>query len=290
MVDAAESEEKTEEADATADEGAEETKEDDPEEEVIGDDDDEELPELSKPILDAIGDNAEAKAAWDRHWKGVKKREKQFQEREAALATDEKGFQAYQSYGAAFADPEKAPAAFKHLKESLEKAYGYSLDTTEPIPAEDGTFQYDGKTFYSEGEVLLYQELQSLKNQKSETKEDPELEEIKAEVRARKESDAQKAWVKTHASSLIAKVSAKTGGWGITEEQILQVRKAEPDLLDKSPVEAMKRNFPDAYADWKAGQSKPKVKDMIDGGDAKGFTIPDDPLEFTAKHALMMEA
>lgn len=283
--------EETEESKAvTADEDKTEDKTEDTEEEEESERDDndggEDLPSLSDTLLKAIGDNAEAKEAWERHWKGVQKRDKQLAEREEALKANEDGYKTFQNveavlYGSTLEQAEKALEA---IAESVRRHHGKK---DEPESKDDGTFEYDGKTFYSQTELDLYQEIQELKA-KSATVEDPEIEEIKAERRQAKEQAALDSWVNSNHKSLIAKVAAKTGGWGVTKEQIAAVAKTDKKALDSDPVKALKREYPDEYAKFVAsGARKFEIKDMIDNSEAKGFKIPENPEDYTAAHALM---
>jgi hypothetical protein len=287
------SEESEETPAATADEGdTEETTESNDETEAseLPDNEEEEdeatLPDLDTVILEAIGDNPDAVKRWNEQWKGLQKKETQLAEREQVISKDEDGYSVYQTYSEAFADPNKYEEALAFLTEQVRQMHGAkAVQEDEVVENENQTFTYDGQIFYSEREIELYKEIRDLKNSK---REDPELEEIKAEVRARKAETALNKWVDQNLNSVAAKVKAKTAGWEVSRDMLAQVAKADGELLKTDPVQAFKRNFPDAYADFRAGSKpKPKVRDLVDNSSAKGYNVPDDPREYSAKHALM---
>jgi hypothetical protein len=282
----------TADEDKTEDKTEETEDEEDPKKLDNEDDEDNDLPELDDTIRKALGDNAEALAVWDRQWKGVQKRERRLSEREESLRSDEKGFQTYQ--GVSFAlfqkDPETAQKCLADLTKAVNDHWKIAAKEEKEEPVTDeatGTIQYDGKTFYSQTELELYQEIQELKAKK-EPAPDPFIEELRQRDEQAKTEKALASWVDSNSQSIIAKVAAKTGGWGVTKEQIGQAAKANKEALEKDPVAALKAQFPDAWGDYRAG-SKPKkeVRDMVDSSQAKGFKIPDNPDEYTAAHALM---
>lgn len=275
---------------ADEDETEEETEESDVQEDQPDDDnDDEEDDDLTAKLAldESIADKLpeDARKRYEQQVKGLAKKEKQLLERAEAIATDEKGYQVYQSYADAFSDPQRAWDAYKALGDNLTKLHGEPQTQPVVVETDNGYYTYDGKTFASEMEIELYKEVQSLKTGNV----DPEIEEIKAERKARKETEALNAWVDGVQPRITAKVAAKTGGWGVTKEQIAQVAKLDKQLLDSDPVTAMKRYFPDEYADFKSSSLRPKkpVKDMIDSTSVKGFKIPDNPDDYNAAHALM---
>jgi hypothetical protein len=276
----AETEETEETEAATADEGTaeEETEEEEESEAESEDDNDEEEDYLALDQSVAEKLPEDARRRYEQQVKGVQKRERQLGEREAKLQSDEKGYTVYQSYANAFSDPEHARAAYEQLGEALSKMHSWNgTDTPTVIEGEDGTYTYQGVQYLSETEVRLAKEIEALKAQR-----DPEIEEIKAEVRARKEAEAQKSWVDSNSQSIIAKVQGKTGGWGVTKDQIATAYRQNPEGMRKDPVQVLKSMNPDAYADWKSGtKAKKDVPDMITGSDSIGMGLPKDRSEWT---------
>jgi hypothetical protein len=268
------SEETTEES--VSDEVPEDADNDDPDEE-------EDLDDLETRLaLDNADDLPEpVRKRYEQQVKGLAKKQRQLNQDSDTLAV------AKSLENLIFnSDPETALKVLADIKDKALKAYNYSeTEEVKPAePADDGLYHYDGKTFYSEGEVALYQELQAIKSQK-----DSELEQMKAEWTQRKQAEADGAWVDSNSQRIIAKIAAKTGGWGVTKEQIAAAYKADRTALDADPVKALKREFPDEFADWKSGANKPKKqpRDMVEGSQAKGYEIPDNPSDYSAKHALM---
>lgn len=219
----------------------------------------------------------EAKKRYEQQVKGLAKKDRQLKS-ELDVLNIAKGLE-----NALFhQDAETARKALQSLQDTVLKHHNVQEQAEVQEATETDTgWEYDGKTFYSERELELYKELQSLKAG------DPEIEEIKAERRAQKEAKAIESWVDTNSQKIIAKVAAKAGGWGVTKEQIAQVAKTDKQALESDPVMAMKRAFPDAYADHRAGAKPKPIKDMITGSQSKGFSIPESPDEYSAAHALM---
>lgn len=272
----------------TADEDqAEETESNDEEEDptppTTEEDEDTDLPQLDEIILKALGDNTEAKQAWERQWKGVEKRERKLAEREEAIQTDEKGYQVYQSYAEAFSDPERWQAAYEALGKSLGQAHNQT--PAQEAKEVDNGWEYDGKLWASETEIELYKEVQALKAAKPQ--EDPFIAQLKAEREAEKEERAISQWVDSNQPRITSKVAAKTGGWGVTKEMVAEVAKTNREGLEKDPVAAMQKAFPIEWGDFRASTAKPKVRDMLSNTEAKGFTVPENPDEYSAAHALM---
>jgi hypothetical protein len=308
-LQALESEESEESKAGTADEDKTEDKaEDDDKEEGQKDGDnaepdDEDLDDLTaKLALDAaVADKLpdDVKTRYEQQVKGLAKRENQLSDREEALQVDEKGWQTYKGLETALfnATPQDAERALSELSKivrehhKIEAKTEMKAEVKQAEEKDDGTILYDGLTFYSQTELKLYQDLQSA-NAKIDALEkgnqDPEIEEIKAERRANKEQAALNAWVDDNHKSIIGKVAAKAGGWGVTKEMVAEAAKADKAALEKDPVAVLKRLNPDAYAEWYAGLKNPKkpLKDMIDNSQAKGFTVPENPDEYSAVHAL----
>lgn len=287
----------TADEDKTEDKTEDDDKEEDSQELDNEDDEDNDLDLESKLKLDpAIADKlpAEVVERFGQQVKGLAKKEKQFAEREEALQADEKGFQTYQGLSRELFEsgPEKAQAVLEHLTKVVHEHHKLEAKESKEEPTTDdtGVIHYDGKEFYSQTDLETYQELQATKAELAALREhkDPELEEIKAERKAEKEQKALNSWVDSNSKSLIAKIAVKTGGWGITKEQIAEVAKTDRAALEADPVKVMKRHFPDEWGEFRAtGSRKFEVKDMIDNSQAKGMKIPDNPDEYGAAHALM---
>lgn len=284
-LEVADPEETSTQTTETADEGSgtkeeKETDESDVETEDSPEGKTDSTPSLDQIVRDAIGENPEAIEAWENHWKGVEKREAKLGEREETLKSDEKGYEVYRSYAEAFAseDPDTVRKAYEFLGKQLFGEGDKAKTESEPTENEDGTIQYDGQTFSSEGEVFLYKQLQELRSQK-----DPDIEALKEDRRIRQEAEARAKWLDGKSQSIIARVQKTTGGWGVTKDQISKVLESDRAGLESDPVLAMKRAFPDEYADWreKRAKAKPDIPDMAQGSDAKGLKLPEDKSEWT---------
>jgi hypothetical protein len=267
----------------TEEETEEESTEEDSQDADNDDEEDDDLDDLStklaldKTVADALPEDARKR--YEQQVKGLAKKDKQIQS-ELEVLNIAKGLE-----NALFhQDAETAKKALQSLTETVLKHHQVEAKAEVQEPTETDTgWEYDGRTFYSERELELYQQIQELKAQK----EDPEIEEIKAERRAQKEAKAIDSWVDSNSQKIIAKVAAKAGGWGVTKEQIAEVARMDKQALESDPVMAMKRAFPDAYADHRAGAKPKPVKEMITGSQSKGYSIPEDPDEYNAAYALM---
>lgn len=269
----------TADEDSTEDDSETDETEEDPEVPDNEDDEDEELDLVQQLRLENADQlPEEVVKRFDQQVKGLAKKDRQIAENLETLEVA-KGVERALFQGT----PEQAEQALQALADAVRKHHGHE-EKVEPVET-DGTWEYDGKTFYSEREVELYQKNQELER-KLEQK-DPEIEEIKAERRMRKEQETLQNWADQNSQRIIAKVAAKANGWGVTKDQIIEAVRLDKAGMEADPVMAMKRAFPDAYADHRAGRPKPPVKDMITGTQAKGFSIPDNPDEYTAAHALM---
>jgi hypothetical protein len=274
IADEDQPEDETETEEETEEESTEEDSQD-------ADNDDEEDDDLvHKLALDNADELPESiRQRYEQQVKGLAKKDKQLKS-ELDVLNIAKGLE-----NALFhQDAETAQKALQSLTETVLKHHQVEAKAEVQEPTETDTgWEYDGRTFYSERELELYQQIQELKAQK----EDPEIEEIKAERRAQKEAKAIDSWVDSNSQKIIAKVAAKAGGWGVTKEQIAEVARMDKQALESDPVMAMKRAFPDAYADHRAGAKPKPVKEMITGSQSKGYSIPEDPDEYNAAYALM---
>jgi hypothetical protein len=293
-----ESEETEESKAVTADEDeTEDTTEDTDEEEEsepADNGEDEDLDDLAtKLALDPdVADKLPepVRKRYEQQVKGIVKREQR-------LKANEEGYQTFQNVENALYNTSREQAAkvLAEIEKSLDKHYKVEKPAERPEEKDDGTFLYDGKTFYSQTEVELYQRLQTAEARLNEFMDksqgfpvDPELEEIKAERKAAKEEAELNKWVDANHKSLIAKVAAKTGGWGVTKEDIAKAAKVDRKALLADPVAVLKSRNPDGWADFIAGKAKKfEIHEMIDNSQAKGFKVPENPEDYGAVHAYM---
>ena len=280
----AETPEPEETPEATADEGnTEEEPEQEEESEAESEDDNDEEEDylaLDQSVAEKLPEDARRR--YEQQVKGVKKRERQLKERESQLQHDEKGFNAYQSYAAALSDPEQAKDALRYLTEATYKAHGWTGETDTPTvtEGEDGTYSYNGVAYLSDTEVLLAKKVDELEKRLGQVP--PEFQEIVEQHRQAKEEKSRKDWVESNSQKIIATVQGKTGGWGVTKDQIAQAYKANPEGMQKDPLQTLKSRHPDEYADWKATKkAKTDVPDLITGSDSIGMGLPKDRSEWT---------
>lgn len=272
----------TEESDAETAEGGESEDETEEEGEVEAEssEDTEEEEEGQEENFLALDSSVAAKLPedvrkrYEQQVKGIQKRERQLNEREANVQADEKGFESFKSWETALANPEIAKDAYQELGQKLSETFGWD---SQPEANEEGEYVYNGVAYLSETEVRLAKEIEALKKQR-----DPDMEEIKAEFARRKEAEAKEAWVKSNSQAIIAKVQGKTGGWGVTKDQIAQAYEANPEGMKSKPVDTLKALNPDSYAEWYATKkAKRAVPEMIDGTDAKGLDLPKNKADWT---------
>lgn len=253
---------------------ADEVPEDDPGDETDEADDEEEeedeIPELDSKIREALGDNADAIALWERQWKGIVKREKR-------LAKDEVGFQTFQAYERAFSDPDTAKQAFDSLGEALSKQYGWDSPTSPQEEASDKDWEAAG--FYSEKEYELHQKQQKL---------DERLAKFEEAERRRTEERQLQGWVNATAQKVAKQVAGRYDGFEVTPAMLKEAVENLPQLRDK-PVEAVTKWFAQelyAHGQGKASRSK-RMPEMPTSAKAKGFDIPDNPEDITIDHAFL---
>lgn len=300
---AKESEDDKEKDSATADEGTEDDSkladepltpledEDDPDEEKAW--------ELDPKIKEAIGDNAEALAAWERQTKGLAKKEKQLAEKAEALETNSQGYEVYTQYVKGFqGDSVTAGKYLMHLNETVAAQHGTTVEALLGLTTAEGGEQWD-----SDGEKRLdarnkrleteIQELRTLISGRQDSKldlpqEDREaLNELKAE-RERRSNEARKgSWLNDNAQRVIAKV-AKAENWGVTKEMVAEAFDKNPRLLASDPAEAMIQAFPRKYAEAKASPKKKSEMPDLNRGGQNGQRENANPLEWGAADELRL--
>lgn len=262
--EAVETEDATAEGGETEDE-AEDTEEAEAESSEDTEEEEEDYLALDGSVAEKLPEDIRKR--YEQQVKGVKKRERQIQEKEAALQSDEKGYQSFKSWESALNDPEIAKQAYEELGKKLAETFQWE---SQEAPNEEGEYVYNGVAYLSETEVRLAKEIDALKKQR-----DPQLDEIIREHAARKEADSKRAWVDSNSQAIIAKVQGKTGGWGVTKDQIAQAYGTNPEGMKSKPVETLKGMYPDSYAEWySTKKAKRDAPEMIAGSDAKGLNLP----------------
>jgi hypothetical protein len=247
-------------------------------EEAKEEEDSDDLPKLDTQAREAIGDNPEALEAWDRAWKGVTKREAKVKESEDRLA----GFGNVEQ---ALMDPSTAPAVLLEIAQASAKATGLTLEQllgSDNSSTQTGDFAFDT-------DKKLYERAVADAEAKVMEKLGIDPKDLQGLVSERKQAaEAQRLddWASKATGPISAK-AAKEAGWsGITKQMVLEAAKENPKLISENPLLALKRTFPDEYAASQRTESK-KLPEMPDGSSAKGYTIPTNPLEYTAAHAAM---
>lgn len=247
------------------------------------------LPKLDQVIKDAIGDNAEATEAWNKHWKGIQKKERQLAQREESLTYDEQGYTVYRHYVDQFSSVETSKKAIKQLATALAKQFDVSVDE---FIGEGMT----GNQWESDGERLLAQQVEALKEELRKTKESALPDDVKQLVEEHKQSKlknsqeaAKTAWLQKNSKTVISKVGKATSGWEVTQEMVQTALENDAKSLVKDPVLTLKRLFPDEYADFRAGVKPTNKKatnmpDLTRGGD-KGYRTSNSFQDYSADDA-----
>lgn len=254
-------------------------------EEAKGDEDedesDDDLPQLDAKAKEAIGDNPAALEAWERAWKGVKKREDK-------LAASEQHYSGLVGVEQALSDPAHAKATLRAIIDATAKHLG---KTAEELLGADNSSTSTGEFEYASDAKLYQKAVTDAKAQaKAEIMDalgiDPkDLQGLVKERNSARQAEAMDKWADT-ALPVITNKAAKEVGWnGVTKQMILEAAKDYPALIKSDPLKALKKTFPDEYAASRQKVSK-KLPDMLDSSNSVGHTNPVDPLDYTAAHAM----
>lgn len=275
--------ETVEDSDETADEG---DTEDEPEEEPEGDDEDD-LPLSERLTLDDKVREADPEAGkrWDQQVKGLEKIEKR-------LKADESSFNAWMGVDMALSHSvEAARAQLQHLatvtarvlKTTPEELLGVATKQTE----EKG----EGKSKYGfefDSEDAIYEKAkEDAKNElKTELGLDAALLKKLAEREAAAEQEkADKEWLDTKGKAVIARIEKKEG-WKPDPALVLKAKREYPDIFKTDPFLALKKTDPDAYFASRSKTTKKTPPDVVESATSRGITLPDNPLDYSAAHAL----
>jgi hypothetical protein len=265
-------EEESESENVTADEDVIKGEEDDEDE-----GDDEDLP-LSETLT--LDDNVREKfpeeaKRWDQQVKGLSKIEKRLKGEETNLNT-------WMSVDSALADKKTAPEAARKLAKIVADRHGM---TVHELLGVDATTQDDDDKLYSDDDTVV---AKASKAALDAFKSDPDYSEWLAEKEKGKQATAEKEWFDRRGGAIVARVE-KTVGWKPTERMVLEARREFPEVFREDALKALKKAFPDDYLKSQTKPTKKTPPDIVESATSKGFTIPDDPMEYSARHARMEE-
>lgn len=268
--------------DDTADEDVIKGEEDDE-----GEGDEEDLAaKLSISPEDAEGLPPEKVKRFNERVKGIAKVEKR-------LKADESGLNNWLTVDAALSDRETAPKAAQELLKIVTKNTGLTAQELLGIQAttQDGNSESKyGFEFASEDAIYEKALADAEAAMVKKFGLDPDLiSELKTEREQKKQEKADKEWFDSKGTTVIAKVE-KQKGWKVTEDMVLTARRKNPDLFKQDAFSALKREFTDEYIQSQVKSTKKTPPDIVESATSKGIHIPDDPLEYSAAHALLEEA
>lgn len=235
---------------------------------------------LDDNVLEALPE--EARTRWDQQVAGLEKIDNKLTELAAHTVR-------LTNWEEALSNPDTAQDALLQLEANLKEkgidmrsVFGKPTETTDNAP--EFELESDQKLHASAVATAVKQAktelLASLGYNPSDVK-------ALLDERAQAQRDTE---FQSYVNGLTPRVAAraiKTEGWTVTKEMVATAAKESPDLIKTDPIKALKKAFPDEYANHKASKATEKeVPTMVDGGTTRGIEIPTDPMQYTARHAL----
>ena len=217
---------------------------------------------LDGSIEDALRDNPTALKRLQEQIKGVNKLRKRF---------DSPDIQNAKALLDAFNNPDTAKIALERLEQSLTAHYGWDAPKTQP---EATTEEQDDFEYPSEKQVFERAKAAAEKMVRDiEAKAEARIAKLEAQLSAITGESAERNWLETNAAKIKAQVKT-AHGWEVTDKMLREAKAAFPKAEDI--VDALKRTFPDEYADARAAllnRPRSNGKPMVQGkpvGNASG--------------------
>lgn len=178
-----------------------------------------------------------------------------------------------------WASPENAQQDLPAFLKQLSQHHGLSV---AELLGDDLVESLNEPAFLSPMEKHLYDEVKNLKAMQAK-----ELERA-----AKDKSDAEfKGYIREATPRVQSALEKRYDGWKPTEEQVEEALREFPQFRDK-PTRAVEAKYTRQISRHMARQAASvrgkSVPEMDRSRDVGGVAIPDDPLEFTAEHALRM--
>lgn len=265
-------------------------------------DEEEDLPKLDAKALEAIGDNPVAQEAWKRAWKGVTKRETQLTAKETAFRQETEGYDTYIDLEKRLTDPQQAAQVLETLVTYTKNKLGIDLpwfNKTGDIPAvvplegpepwkKDG-FEFEGewkayKRATQETNQQIQQAVEATRRQMMEQFGNPE------EIRQMVAQNAETARIKKqdeYINGLTPRVvsKAKANLWeGVDKAMVAKAALEYPELIKTDSLEALKKTFPDKWAEVVSGKKKVEMA-MVEPATLSGRARTADPMNYSAAEA-----
>lgn len=239
-----------------------------------------EVSQLAEEIREKLGDAPELIERFDKQLSGLQKLREKVQGERDALITDAKGFETYQTYESALANPEMAPVALQTLAKMASELHGVTVesllgvqkaDTSDELPVgpnglnPDGEQDWEKQGFDSAFELEMAKKLDALDKRQAQVDQQRD-QDAKARKDAETASANERAFREKTLPSIKQKLAALHMGWKVPDDAIVAAVQAFPQIDPVKAVEAAHaRNLGRHYARQASTRSGAKTPEMPKG-------------------------